>query len=80
MKRYKNRKAQIDTLAARQEADGLKSEEWMKLLYSSYLQRMLSDNERIWRTGAIFVPLSLSALAALVTIKDLTIWRILVLQ
>ena len=40
---------------------------WLQTLYTSYLNRMLSDNERIWRTGALFVPLSLSAFAAYAT-------------
>ena len=35
-------------------------DEWLRLLYSSYLKRMLSDNERIWKTGAIFIPISIS--------------------
>jgi hypothetical protein len=42
---------------------------WLQTLYTSYLNRMFSDNERIWRTGALFVPLSLSAFAAYANTK-----------
>ncbi len=36
---------------------------WL-LLYKAHVDRMLSDNERIWRTGAIFVPLSFAGFGA----------------
>jgi hypothetical protein len=53
--------------------------DWLKILYKAFSDRMLSDNERIWRTGAILVPLSLSAFAALVSLKELQPWQVLVL-
>lgn len=60
-------------------AEGENPHDWLKTLYKSFSDRMLSDNERIWRTGAILLPLSLSTFAAVVSIKDLHTWHIVVL-
>ena len=48
-------------------------------LFKHYTDRMLADNERIWRTGALFVPISLAAFAAFAAIKCPQVWHILVL-
>lgn len=60
-------------------AEGKDPNDWLKTLYNAFGNRMLSDNERIWRTGAILVPLSLSAFAALVAMNSLRPWKVLVL-
>ncbi len=53
---------------------------WLLQLHKHYTDRMLSDNERIWRTGAIFVPVALGAFGALVALKSpVSWWHILVL-
>ncbi|WP_456506294.1 hypothetical protein [Arthrobacter sp. UYCu723] len=41
-------------------------------IYSAKSQLFLSDNNRIWTTGAIIIPLAFGAVAALWTIKDVT--------
>ena len=38
--------------------------DWLRILYSSYLQRFLSDNNRIWTTGQLMVPLAFAPFAA----------------
>lgn len=48
-------------------------------LFKHYTDRMLADNERIWKTGALFVPISLAAFAAFAAIKCPQVWHILVL-
>ena len=58
------------------EADSFKM---LESLLKHHTDRMLSDNERIWRTGALFIPISLAAFAALTAIKCLQVWQILVL-
>ena len=71
-----------DTLAsalAGLQAQGKDPNDWLKTLYNAFGNRMLSDNERIWRTGAILVPLSLSAFAALVATTPLRPWKVAVL-
>lgn len=55
------------------------SREWLETLFNHYSDRMLSDNERIWRTGALFVPISLAAFAVLAGIQSLQLWHILAL-
>jgi len=54
-------------------------DQWLITLYQSHKDRMLSDNERIWRIGAIFIPISMSAFGVLVTLKNIQIWQILCL-
>jgi len=55
------------------------TQDWLMTLYKSRADRMLSDNERIWRTGSLFVPLSLSAFAALISIKHPKSLQVLIL-
>lgn len=73
------KKAAIAPAVAKLQAEGKDPSDWLKTLYTAFLNRMLSDNERIWRTGAILVPLALSAFAALVAMKDLDAWEVAVL-
>jgi hypothetical protein len=49
--------------------DGPKGE-WLKLLYKSFTERFLSDNSRIWTTGAVMIPFSLAPLAVLLTLRE----------
>lgn len=51
---------------------GVKGDDWLRTLYSSYLQRFLSDNGRIWTTATLMVPLSLAAFAGVPALKQLT--------
>jgi hypothetical protein len=54
--------------------------EWLKIVYKASFDRMLSDNERIWRTGQLFVSISLGAFAALVALKSpVKPWMVVVL-
>lgn len=45
--------------------------EWVRLLYTQYTTQFLSDNNRIWTTATIFLPLSL---AGLVKLSDLGLY------
>ena len=47
--------------------------EWLRALYASYTTRFISDNNRIWVTGSIMIPLALSGFALLPTIEKPTI-------
>lgn len=49
--------------------------DWLRALYGHFGERMRSDNERIWSTGEIFVPISLSGFAALLAIDEPAIWK-----
>jgi hypothetical protein len=73
------KKGCIGPAVAKLQAEGKDPNDWLKTLYTAFLNRMLSDNERIWRTGAILVPLSLSAFAALAAMRDFASWKVLVL-
>lgn len=42
---------------------------WLQILYQSYASRFLSDNERIWNTGAIVIPLSLAGFVAVISLN-----------
>jgi hypothetical protein len=57
----------LKALQHRSKADG---DDWLRALYAAYLQQFLSDNNRIWTTGQLMVPLALSPLALLVSIPD----------
>ncbi len=46
------------------------ADDWLKAFYSSYSQRFLSDNNRIWSTAQIMIPLSLAGFAALTALKE----------
>jgi hypothetical protein len=52
---------------------------WMSTLLTYYAEKMLSDNERIWRIGGIFIPVSFASFGALTTIKELHAWHIIAL-
>lgn len=73
---YEVLKSMIKTRTAKGEKD---PEKWLEILFKHYSDRMLTDNERIWRTGALFVPVSLAAFAALSSIKCLHFWHIILL-
>ena len=47
----------------------LDKDQWLRTLYDSYNKRFLSDNNRIWTTGSIMIPLSLAGFAALPTLQ-----------
>jgi|GEM_PF-4250374 len=42
---------------------------WLQVIYEQRTQRFINDNNKIWTTGSIFIPLSLAGLAGF---KDLT--------
>lgn len=67
----------IQAMAAGAAAKGLDSTKLLEVLYKSYTDRMLADNERIWRTGAIFVPAALALFVALGTLKHIYLWHVL---
>jgi hypothetical protein len=48
-------------------------------LHSSYTERFLSDNARIWTTAATMIPLSLGAFVVLASIPHPHPWQIIVL-
>ena len=51
--------------------------EWLRALYAAYTERFLSDNNRIWSTGAIMIPLSLAPFAilpAITKLQDIHFW------
>lgn len=52
-----------------QREQGNDANAWLQTLYQSYGKRFLSDNNRIWSTGSIFIPLSLAGFAAVVSLK-----------
>jgi hypothetical protein len=49
--------------------EGFQSDEWLRTLYKSYTNKFIHDNNRIWTTGSIMIPLSLAAFAAVPTIN-----------
>lgn len=44
---------------------GERGDKWLHLLYTSYLNRFLSDNNRIWTTGQWMITLSVAPFAAI---------------
>lgn len=57
-------------LAAFQAAKGEDGHKWLQVLYNSYLQQFLSDNNRIWATGEWMISLSLAPFVAIPTLKS----------
>lgn len=51
-------------------SDNRDVDEWLRALHQSYTSRFLSDNNRIWTTGAIMIPLSLAPLAGMATLDS----------
>jgi hypothetical protein len=43
----------------------MQSDEWLRTLYERYTDRFIHDNNRIWTTGSIMIPISLAAFGAL---------------
>ncbi len=72
-------KAELNKLTRARASEGDNPGEWLRALYTAYAERMRSDNERIWSTGAIFVPLALSAFAALLAVETPALWKTTVL-
>lgn len=44
---------------------------WLQILYQNYSNRFHSDNDKIWSTGSILIPLSLAGFAAVVSVQNL---------
>jgi hypothetical protein len=61
-------------------ANPVDSQRWLEVLHRHYGDRMLADNERIWRTGALAIPLSLAAFAAVPSIHCLAPWHVIALS
>jgi hypothetical protein len=59
--------------------NGRQVDEWLQIIYQSYSQRFISDNERIWATGAIMIPLALAIFVALPSIKEPTTLQLITL-
>jgi hypothetical protein len=45
--------------------------EWLRAIYQAQLQKFLHDNDRIWSSGSLLVPLSLAPFLALTRIDHL---------
>lgn len=58
---------------------GRDPDEWLRTLYVVYAERMRADNERIWGTGSIFIPLAVAGFAAFVGIAKPQLWHVGVL-
>ena len=66
-------------LHAQHNKHNIDTQQWLETLHKHYSDRMLSDNERIWRTGALFVPISLASFVGLTAIDCLKFWHTIVL-
>lgn len=53
-----------------QAPEGTTKGEWLRTLHDAAAERFLSDNGRIWTTGAIMIPLSLAPFAVLPLINN----------
>lgn len=51
------------------------SDEWLLRLHESYTGRFLADNERIWSTASLFIPLSLATFPAYFALDERT-WQL----
>jgi hypothetical protein len=49
------------------------SDEWLLRLHESYTERFLADNERIWSTASLFIPLSLATFPAYFALDERTL-------
>jgi len=72
-------KAALEKMVENQREKQFDPQKPLEALLKHYTDRMLSDNERIWRTGALFVPISLAAFAAFAALKCPHWWHVLVL-
>jgi len=61
-------KTALVAMVERMTDDKTDPNEWLRTLYTAYAGRMLSDNQRIWGTGSIFLPLSITGFAAFIAI------------
>jgi hypothetical protein len=48
--------------------------EWLLRLHEHFAKRWVSDNARIWQTGAIFIPVALAAFVPLTALKGPVLW------
>ena len=51
------------------------SDDWLLRLHESYAERFLADNERIWSTASLFIPLSLATFPAYFALDERT-WQL----
>ena len=54
-------------------------DDWLKEIYKHYQARFLSDNNRIWTTAAIFIPLSLAPFVVLIRENEFTLIQLIVI-
>ena len=55
------------------------SDTWLQLMYETRWSRFQSDNERIWTTGSILIPLSAAGFAAFCAIENPTWIHVVIL-
>lgn len=65
---------QIQSLKEKHSDDGLLLE-----LYKTQHERYLSENDKIWTTGRVFIPISLSGLGLFGSIQNPALWQTLVI-
>jgi hypothetical protein len=64
-------KSQADELTHLRDQLGDVREDWLPRIYEARLQRFLHDNDRIWSSASLLVPLSLAPFLALSSVEDL---------
>lgn len=55
------------------------ADDWLMKIYDARLQRFLHDNDRIWSSGSLLVPLSLAPFLALASIESPELAHLIVL-
>lgn len=55
------------------------SQEWLRAIYQNRAARFASDNDAIWKTGAVMIPVSLGAFIVPMQVNLHSVWQELVL-
>jgi len=52
---------------------------WLKTLYEKRTDRFSSDNDKIWTTGQILIPIAIGAFGVYAALKDPDLYQVLIL-
>ncbi len=53
---------------------------WLEILYQHYSERFTEDNNKIWTTASILIPISLAGFGAVATINQPSITQVVILM
>ena len=71
-------KSALQKMLEQRQKQSMVSDDWLIALFEHYSSQMRADNERIWTTGSLFLPLSFAPFVVFAGIAAPKLWHVLI--